>query len=58
MLTIEEIAKRLKACNISQASRDLYVTRTYLSAIANGRLQPGNNMRARLSDYLKERADV
>lgn len=53
MLTMQEIKLRLQDRNISEVARRISVTRSYLSAVANGSKVPSRAFQQRLSNYLE-----
>ena len=54
MLTKDEVVKNLQNRNLSKMSREVKVTRSYLSNLANGgRQQVSWDMIKKLSDYLE-----
>ena len=57
MLTLEALQEKLKAHpNLSEIANEIQVTRSYLSALANGvRVNPSYNMIKKLSDYFEEK---
>ena len=54
MLTKDEVVKNVQNRNLSKMSREVKVTRSYLSNLANGgRKQVSWDMIKKLSDYLE-----
>lgn len=52
-MQLSEIRKALDDRNVSEVSRRLYVSRTYLQGIRSGKVKKiSENMRKRLTEYL------
>lgn len=55
MMNLEQVQKALKNSNLTEVSRHVNITVSYLSYLANGkRLNPSYDTLKRLSDYLEK----